>query len=46
MGLEFVQTQLYLNKLLKMQVDLASARGIYKYLKPIIEAQKKMIYAR
>ena len=38
--------QLYLHKLLKMQVDLVSARGISKYLKPIIEAQKKMIYAR
>jgi len=30
MGLEFVQMQLYLHKLLKMQVDLVSARGISK----------------
>jgi predicted nucleotidyltransferase len=45
-GLEFVQMQFDLQALLAKKIDLVSARGISKYLQPIIDAEKKLIYAR
>jgi uncharacterized protein len=45
-GLEFVQMQLDLQQLLSKKVDLVSARGLSKYLQPIIDLEKKLIYAR
>ena len=45
-GLEFIQMQIDLQKLLGKKVDLVSARGVSKYIKPIIEKEKKLIYAR
>lgn len=45
-GLEFIQMQLDLQKLLSHKVDLVSARGLSKYVKPIIDSEKKLIYAR
>ncbi len=45
-GLEFIQMQLDLEELLGKKVDLVSARGLSKYIKPIIEKEKKLIYAR
>lgn len=45
-GLEFIQMQLDLEKLLSQKVDLVSARGLSKYMQPIIESEKKLIYAR
>jgi predicted nucleotidyltransferase len=45
-GLEFIQMQLDLEELLGKKVDLVSARGLSKYIKPIIEQEKKLIYAR
>ena len=45
-GLEFVQMQIDLQKLLDKKVDLVSARGLSKYVKPFIEKEKKLIYAR
>jgi len=45
-GLEFIQMQLDLEKLLSQKVDLVSARGLSKYIKPIIESEKELIYAR
>lgn len=45
-GLEFIQMQLELQQLLGKKVDLVSARGLSKYIKPIIEKEKKLIYAR
>ena len=45
-GLEFVQMQLDLQDLLAQKVDLVSSRGLSKYIKPIIENEKILIYER
>lgn len=45
-GLEFIQMQLDLQQLLTKRVDLVSARGLSKHIRPIIEKEKKLIYAR
>ncbi|MBK9225105.1 MAG: nucleotidyltransferase domain-containing protein [Flavobacterium sp.] len=45
-GLEFIQMQLDLQQLLSKKVDLVSARGLSKYIKPILDREKKLIYAR
>jgi uncharacterized protein len=45
-GLEFIQMQLDLQKLLSKKVDLVSARGLSKYIKPILDKEKILIYAR
>jgi predicted nucleotidyltransferase len=45
-GLEFVQMQLDLQKLLSKKVDLITERGLSKHLRPYIEAEKKLIYAK
>jgi len=39
-GLEFIQMQLDLQHLLSKKVDLVSARGLSKYLKPILDKEK------
>ncbi len=45
-GLLFVQMQLELEELLGKKVDLVSAEGISKYIKPIVDKEKELIYAR
>jgi predicted nucleotidyltransferase len=45
-GLGFIQMQLDLQKILNIKVDLVSSNGLSKYLKPIIDHEKKLIYAR
>jgi predicted nucleotidyltransferase len=45
-GLEFIQMQIDLQQLLSKKVDLVSARGLSKYIKPIIDKEKLLIYAR
>ena len=45
-GLEFIQMQIDLQNLLNQKVDLVSARGLSKYIKPIIEKEKQLIYER
>ena len=45
-GLEFIQMQIDLQLILGRKVDLVSARGLSKYIGPIIEAEKKLIYTR
>ena len=45
-GLEFIQMQIDLQNLLSKKVDLVSARGLSKYIKPILDKEKKLIYAR
>jgi predicted nucleotidyltransferase len=45
-GLEFIQMQIDLQLILGRKVDLVSARGLSKYIGPVIEAEKKLIYAR
>jgi predicted nucleotidyltransferase len=45
-GLEFVQMQLDLQKLLSKKVDLITERGLSKHIRPYIEAEKKLIYEK
>ncbi|MBI1305259.1 MAG: nucleotidyltransferase [Bacteroidetes bacterium] len=45
-GLEFVQMQLDLEMLLNTKVDLISSNGLSKYIKPLVDKEKKLIYAR
>ncbi len=45
-GLQFIQMKLDLEKLLNTKVDLVSSNGLSKYIKPIIDSEKKVIYAR
>jgi predicted nucleotidyltransferase len=45
-GLGFIQMQLDLQELLSKKVDLVSAKGLSKYIQPIIEREKELIYAR
>jgi uncharacterized protein len=45
-GLEFIQMQFDLESLLKKKVDLVSSNGISKYITPLIENEKILIYAK
>ncbi len=45
-GLEFIQMQFDLEALLSKKIDLVSSNGISKYILPIIENEKKLIYAK
>lgn len=45
-GLQFIQMKLDLEKLLKSNVDLVSSNGVSKYIKPLIDNEKRLIYAR
>ena len=45
-GLQFVQMKLDLEKLLNSKVDLVSSAGLSKYVKPYIDGEKMVIYAR
>lgn len=45
-GLEFVQMKLDLERLLNSKVDLVSSNGLSKHIKPLIENEKQLIYAR
>ncbi|MCX6352126.1 MAG: nucleotidyltransferase domain-containing protein [Bacteroidetes bacterium] len=45
-GLEFIQMQIDLQNLLNKKVDLVSARGLSEFIKPSIDVNKKLIYAR
>ena len=44
-GLRFIQMKLDLEKLLNSKVDLVSSNGLSKYIKPIIDTEKLVIYA-
>lgn len=45
-GLEFVQMQLDLEKILDKKVDLVSSNGLSKHIQPSIDKEKVLIYAR
>ena len=45
-GLRFIQMKLDLEKLLNNKVDLVSSRGMSKYIKPLVDAEKRLIYAK
>ena len=45
-GLEFIQMKLDLESLLHKEVDLVTPEGLSRHVKPIIEKDKVLIYAR
>ena len=45
-GLQFIQMKLDLEKLLHAKVDLVSSNGISKYMKPMVDNEKLLIYAK
>ena len=45
-GLGFFQMRIDLEEILHTKVDLVSSNGLSKHLKPVIESEKKLIYAR
>ena len=45
-GLQFVQMKLDLEKLLEHKVDLVSTNGISRYIKPLVEKEKILIYTK
>ncbi|RDB03332.1 nucleotidyltransferase family protein [Runella aurantiaca] len=45
-GLHYVQMIFDLEELLQKKVDLISEGGMSKYIRPYIEAEKKLIYER
>jgi len=45
-GLQFIQMKIDLEKLLNSKVDLVSSNGLSQYIKPMVESEKQLIYAR
>ena len=45
-GLKFVQMKLDLENLLNTKVDLVSSNGLSDYIRPLVDQEKKLIYAR
>ena len=45
-GLQFIQMKIDLEKLLDKKVDLVSSNGMSKYIKPIVDSEKRLIYAK
>jgi len=45
-GLQFFQMQIDLEKLLNFKVDLVSSNGLSHYLKPFVDGEKQLIYAK
>ena len=45
-GLQFIQIKLDLEKLLNNRVDLVSSNGMSKYIKPGVDLEKRLIYAK
>ncbi len=45
-GLQFMQMKIDLEKLLNSKVDLVSANGVSKYIKPMLDSEKRLIYAK
>jgi predicted nucleotidyltransferase len=45
-GLKFIQMQIELQDLLNTKVDLVSSKGLSKHIKPFIDSEMELIYAR
>jgi len=45
-GLQFFQMKIDLERILNSKVDLVSSNGLSKYIKPLVDSQKQLIYAR
>ena len=45
-GLQFIQMKIDLESLLNSKVDLVSSKGMSKHIKPMVDNEKKLIYAQ
>ena len=45
-GLQFIQMKIDLEKMLNRKVDLVSSNGLSEYIKPFVDNEKQLIYAR
>lgn len=45
-GLQFIQMKLDLEKLLNNEVDLVSSNGMSKYIKPLVDVEKRLMYEK
>jgi predicted nucleotidyltransferase len=45
-GLKFIQMKFDLENLLNNEVDLVSSNGMSKYIKPIVDEEKRLIYEK
>jgi len=45
-GLQFIQMKIDLENLLNSKVDLVSSNGLSRHIKPIIDREKELIYAK
>lgn len=45
-GTKYIQMQLELKSLLKMDVDLVSERALSRHIRPFVEKEKMLIYER
>ena len=45
-GLQFVQMKIDLEKLLNTNVDLVSSNGLSVYIRPLVDSEKQLIYAK
>jgi predicted nucleotidyltransferase len=45
-GLQFVQMKIDLEKLLNANIDLVSSNGLSEYIRPLVDSEKQLIYAR
>jgi len=45
-GLQFIQMKIDLEELLNTKVDLVSSNGLSEYIKPLVDNEKQLIYAR
>ena len=45
-GLQFIQMKIDLEKLLNTKVDLVSSNGLSEYIKPFVDNEKQLIYAK
>lgn len=45
-GLQFIQMKIDLENLLNSKVDLVTSNGLSKYVKPMVDKEKVLIYAK
>ena len=45
-GLQFIQMKIDLEKLLNANVDLVSSNGLSEYIRPLVDSEKQLIYAK
>lgn len=45
-GLQFIKMKIDLEQLLHLKVDLVSENGLSQYIKPLVDKEKLLIYAK